>query len=79
MSGMEIAMWQYRWTNPANEQDEYSLETAAKWEAVEPRDYIQTLDQRLEELRSYRFDGKPCYEVRALGVIADGVKEGANG
>lgn len=62
----EPVMWQYRWTNPGNDQDQASLDEAAKWEHVEPRDYIQTLDQRLEELRSYRYKGKPCYEVRAL-------------
>ena len=67
----EVALWQYRWTNPANEPNHSPSMSA--WEEVKPRNAIQTMEQRLNELRSYRYDGKPCYEVRALGVIPAGV------
>lgn len=67
----EVALWQYRWTNPANEP--HHPPSMLEWKNVEhPR--WQPLESKLQELRSYTFDGKPCYEVRALGVITDGVE-----
>ena len=52
----EPALWQYRWANPGNNPD-VSLEDM-EWREVAP--------DRIEELRAYRYDGKPIYEVRAL-------------
>jgi hypothetical protein len=62
----EVALWQVRWTNPGNDPHRTS---ECQWEEVNPR-HGQTLEQRLDELRSYRSDGKPCYEVRPLYAAA---------
>ena len=48
--------WQYK-----------HVDALTQWEKVEPDWRIrQTLEQRIAELRAFRYDGKPCYEVRAL-------------
>jgi hypothetical protein len=72
----EVVMWQYRWLNPGDMPDQQ--ESMLEWKPVEhPR--WQPLEAKLQELRDYRYGGKPCYEVRALGVIdAPGVKENGN-
>ena len=58
-------LWQYRWANPGNNPD-VSLEDM-EWREVAPDDpKMQTLEARIEELRFYRYNGKPIYEVRAL-------------
>jgi hypothetical protein len=64
LEDVEPVEWQFRWTNPRNEPHQPPEMTA--WEPVRPRDRLQTLQQRIEELRYYTVDGKPCYEVRAL-------------
>lgn len=68
----DVALWQYRWTNPAG--DTNVPPSMLAWKEVEPwNPHMQTLEQRIEELRSFRYNGKPAYEVRALGVIPPGV------
>jgi hypothetical protein len=45
-----------------------------EWQEVKPwNPRMQTVEQRVEELRYFRYRGKPAYEVRALGVITSGV------
>lgn len=58
----EPVEWQFRWTNPANDKAPGS---AMDWGTVRCA-WNQTLDQRITELRAYRYKGMPCYEVRAL-------------
>ena len=37
------------------------------WKPVASRAPAQTIQQRIDELRSHKYtDGKPCYEVRAI-------------
>lgn len=67
----EIVMWQYRWLNPGNAPN--PPPSMLEWKEVEHRNHSQTMKQRIEELRDFRYDGKPAYEVRALGVITPGV------
>jgi hypothetical protein len=68
-----VVLWQYRWTNPENypAQDESAL----AWKPVE-HPHWQSLDDRLSELRAYRFDGKPCYEVRSLYAAPPAAAQG---
>lgn len=67
----EVALWQYRWLNPAGDNVPPSM---LEWKEVQPwNPRMQTVEQRVQELRAFRYDGKPTYEVRALGVIPDGV------
>ena len=56
----EPVEWQFIWTNPGNMPDQ-----TPKWEPVKPN-YAQTMREAILELESYRYDGKPCYTVRAL-------------
>lgn len=61
----EVVRYEYRWLNPANNPDEPT--SATEWTLVEPRNsYVDTVEDRIRELESYRYDGKPVYEVRAL-------------
>jgi len=59
----EPVAWQYRWTNPGNRalQPDEMLE----WKSIEHPNW-QTLQQEIADLEAYRYDGKPCYEVRKL-------------
>lgn len=61
---VEPIVWQFRWTNPNNEPHQPPEMTA--WEVVEPKYRLQSVEQRLNELRSATYNGKACYEVRAL-------------
>ena len=63
----EPVAWQFRWTNPGNNPNTREDETA--WKPLEPRG-SETMQQRVAEIEQYTYDGKPCYEVRALGVFA---------
>ncbi len=58
----EPVAWQYRWTNPGNQPDQNP-----EWKPVEPI-FNQTMQEKITELESFRYGGKPCYEVRALVV-----------
>lgn len=63
--GAEPIGWQYRWTNPGN--DPMVHQQDIDWKPVASRAPAQTIEQRIDELRSYKYtDGKPCYEVRAI-------------
>ena len=68
---VEVALWQYRWVNPGDETN--ITPDMVAWVELKPRNPLQTMEQRLDEIRGYRYEGKPCYEVRALAVI-DGVE-----
>lgn len=60
-----VALWQYRWTNPAGYEDEPA--EALEWKELVPRPYTnQTLEDRIAELRGYEHNGKAIYEVRPL-------------
>ena len=61
-AGAGPELWQYRWTNPAC--DLVSDDNMA-WKRVVVR-RMQTMQQRIDELLAYRYDGKPIYEVRGL-------------
>ena len=61
----EAVAWQVRWTNPGNNPDAHDEKLL--WGPVEPFRHVdQTMEQKVAELRAYRYNGKPCYEVRAL-------------
>lgn len=55
--GAGPVLWQYR---------HIAMESPGEWEELVPRYCGQTLEQRKEEVCSYRYKGKPCYEVRGL-------------
>jgi hypothetical protein len=57
------ALYQYRWTNPG---DHYAAPEELEWKPLDPRGPHQTLQQRIEELQAYRYEGKKTYIVRAL-------------
>lgn len=63
-AGEAVALWQFRWTNPGDYPNQ--SEDALAWKDVIPESRLQTMESRLNELRGYQFDGKPCYEVRSL-------------
>lgn len=60
----EPVAWRYR--HILNTLNPAVPEAITEWRPVEPRDCLQTLEQRIAELRAYRYDGRPCYEVQAL-------------
>ena len=63
--GAEIVGWQNRWTNPGS--DPMVHQQDIDWKPVASRAPAQTIQQRIDELRSHKYtDGKPCYEVRAI-------------
>ena len=64
---VEPVAWQFRWTNPGANINAHPDELA--WKALEPRG-SETMAERMAEIAHYTYDGKPCYEVRALGVLA---------
>ncbi len=60
-----VALWQYRWTNPGGNIDAAPEDTA--WKEVQVTNvHMQTMEDRLKELRAYRYNDRPMYEVRAL-------------
>jgi hypothetical protein len=61
----EPVLWQYRWTNPCSDPA-VTVEQRA-WHEVKPwNPRMQTLEDRIAELRAHRYNGVLCYEVRAL-------------
>ena len=60
----EPVAWQFRWTNPGVNPNVSPEEL--EWRAVDQPSPFYSLESRLADLREYRFDGKPCYEVRPL-------------
>ena len=60
------ALWQYRWTNPDDYPD--IAPENIEWKEVKPASPLQSMEMRLQELRSYTFRDRPAYEVRALYV-----------
>jgi hypothetical protein len=60
----EPVAWQYRWLNPADMPDQ-----KPEWLPIEPY-WNQTVQEKIAELEAYRYNGKPCYEVRALYAVA---------
>ncbi len=63
--GGEAVRYEYRWLNPANNPGDQT--EAMEWKLVELRNpYTDTMQSRVRELESYRYNGKPVYEVRAL-------------
>ena len=58
----EPVAWQFLWTNPGDNPNE-----TPEWKPIDPR-CDQTMREKITELESYRYGGKPCYEVRALVV-----------
>lgn len=68
-AGGEVVAYQYRWLNPANNYAEPP--SMLEWKPVEVRNtYTDTIEERVRELKAYRYDGKPVYEVRALYAIS---------
>ena len=59
----EPVWFQYRWTNPDNNPRTQPSET--EWKPVELK-HCQTIPEEAALLGRYQYDGKPCYEVRAL-------------
>jgi len=58
----EPAMWQQRWTNPGVNPDVWPEEV--DWKPLDLKG--RTEADTLRDLVAYTFDGRPCYEVRAL-------------
>jgi len=64
MEAQEPVLYQYRWLNPNNNPDDVGL---MDWKLLEPRNpYMGTVQDRIDELEAYRYEGKVVYEVRAL-------------
>ncbi|HTH11649.1 MAG TPA: hypothetical protein VMA55_18915, partial [Acidovorax sp.] len=63
----EPALWQSRWLNPTG-ADVHPTQLA--WQEIKPWIAGQTLQERVAELRDFRWEGRPAYEVRALVVAA---------
>lgn len=62
---VEIALYQYRWLNPGEQEQP---ESVLEWKSVEPI-WNQTVQQKCEELLKYRYNDKQVYEVRALYTV----------
>lgn len=63
----EPVMWQSRWTNPGDYPNQAPEQL--EWKEIKPYMLGQTLAQRIEELRAFRYQDKAAYEVRALCVL----------
>jgi len=64
-AAVPVALWQYRWTNPGDHPHPDANDLA--WKEVRVREgSMQTMEQRINELRAYRYNDRPSYEVRAL-------------
>lgn len=37
-----------------------------EWRRVKPRDRVYSIGEVLADIRAYHYEGKPCYEIRAL-------------
>jgi hypothetical protein len=57
-------MMQFRWTNPGD--NPRPTESEMSWQEVTPRNRLQTLQDRIGELLAYEYNGRKCYEIRAL-------------
>lgn len=63
----EAVAWQFRWLNPG--ENPHATPDELEWKPLAPR-WLESMQQRIAEIEHYTYDGKPCYEVRALGVLA---------
>ena len=63
ISATEPVHYEFQWTNPGNLTGQ--PESMLVWARVEPR-WNGTVQQKVDELRAYRYGGKPIYRVRAL-------------
>lgn len=59
---LELIGYQYRWMNPGANPNVCESELA--WRFVEPCG--GSLEQKVATLRLYKYEGKPCYEVRPV-------------
>ena len=59
----EAARWEFRWLNPANKQNVAPSELA--WKTVNSKGMLSEKEV-LEDLKTYRYQGKPVYELRPL-------------
>ena len=55
--------WEFRWLNPANQQNVAPSELA--WKTVNSKG-MRSEKEVLEDLKTYRYQGKPVYELRPL-------------
>ena len=62
LTQQEPVAYQYRWTNPSGDSQPESM---LEWKEVIPA-WNQTVQQKVQELESYRYAGKPTYETRAI-------------
>lgn len=72
LRGLEPVAWQHRWTNPGDNPE--ATEADMAWKPIETWNRLQTLEQRIEELQAHRYNGKPCYEVRAVYTLPPNLK-----
>lgn len=63
----EPVRWEFRWTNPDDDPSRHA--ESLVWKGVVPS-WNQTMEMACAELLRYRWNDRPCYEVRALGVIS---------
>lgn len=61
-----LSSYQMRWTNPANRNDVHPSETA--WQPVVPEPG-QTMDQAVNAVKNFKWQGIPTYEIRPLYAI----------
>ena len=61
----EPVVHQYIWTNPPDMPGQ-----SPEWLPVKP-ERNQTLQQKVDELEAYRYDGKPAYKIRRLYAAKD--------
>jgi len=57
-------MMQFRWTNPGDNPSPSEHEMS--WQEVTTRNCSQSLQDRIGELLAYEYNGRKCYEIRAL-------------
>ena len=61
--GEDAERWEFRWLNPANKQIVAPSELA--WKTVNSKG-MRSEKEVLEDLKTYRYQGKPVYELRPL-------------
>ena len=71
---LEPVAWQFRWTNPSGNPDVGPQEI--DWKPLIPRSALMSIEDEVADLLAYRFDGKPCYEVRSMYAAPAPAKEG---